>query len=123
MEAILKKNKVAREIKTGNDIVLLEAGDCVAVEQVDEYRFAIAEGQRYEGLTLGRPEITLLLSVPEVAERVNRSTATIYSWLRDGVIEGHKISGPGKGGEWRVPASELDNLTMPKPGPKGGDDA
>ena len=118
MEAILKKSKVARDIKTGEDILLLEEGQRIAVVQNTEYTFKVAEG-RLEGLTLGLPEIELLLNVEEVAERVNRSRDTIYSWLRSGVIEGCKVSGPGQGGEWRIPASELDNLTLPKPGPKG----
>jgi len=122
VEAILKKNKVAHDIKSGDRIVLLAAGDRVTVVQNTEHTFHVAEGPM-AGLTLGLPEIELLLDVNEVAERVNRTRDTVYSWLRTGVLAGRKVSGPGQGGEWRVLASELDNLTLPKPGPKRGSDA
>jgi excisionase family DNA binding protein len=122
VEAILKKNKVAHNIKSGDRIVLLEAGDRVSVIPNTEHTFHVAEGPM-EGLTLGLPEIELLLDVNEVAEHVNRARDTVYSWLRSGVIEGRKVSGPGQGGEWRIPASELDGFTPPKPGPKRGNDA
>ena len=46
-----------------------------------------------------------LLTVSEVAETLRVSRKTLYRYLERGLIHGQKV-----GGEWRIPASELDRI-------------
>ena len=46
-----------------------------------------------------------LLTVSEVAEALRLSRKTLYRHLERGLIRGQKV-----GGEWRIPASELDRI-------------
>jgi excisionase family DNA binding protein len=120
MEARMKRAKVAYDIKTHKEIVLLNEGDCVpVVSHPDTPYWQVAPGRRLEGITLTDCDCEILLTVNEVAERVDRSEGTILRWLADGVLKGEKVSGKGQGGQWRIPLAALDNLEYPKPGPKG----
>ncbi len=46
-----------------------------------------------------------LLTVPQVAERLQVNERTVSLWLRKGHLRGFKI-----GKEWRVSAADLENL-------------
>jgi excisionase family DNA binding protein len=46
-----------------------------------------------------------LLRIPEVAERLNVSRATVYRWLTEGRLPGVQLGGAGS--PLRVPAAEL----------------
>ncbi len=123
MEAKMTKAKVAYDIKTEEKITLLEAGERVPVvpwPQTNHWR--VAPGHPLAGFTIADHECEVVLTIEEVAVRVDRAPGTILRWLADGVIAGEKVPGKGKGGQWRVPLTELDGLQYPKPGPKGGQD-
>lgn len=49
-----------------------------------------------------------VLTVPEVADRLRVSTATVTSWLRDGRLRGYRIGGTKAG--WRIEESDLDRF-------------
>lgn len=49
-----------------------------------------------------------LLRVPQVAERLDLSEATILAWLRAGKLRGWRPGGTRAG--WRIPASEVERL-------------
>ena len=48
------------------------------------------------------------LKVREVAERLDVSSKTVYTWLRGGVIQGTKV-----GNTWRVSEETLGELLAP----------
>lgn len=48
----------------------------------------------------------VLLTVPEVSERLNCHPATIRRWLDSGVLKGTKLAGTA----WRIPESEISRL-------------
>ncbi len=118
MEARLKKDKAATDLKTGEEIVLLDAGTRVEISDENSSMVQIAPGQPFEGLWLARHEVDVLLTVEEVAERVDRHVNTVLRWLGEGRLEGFKVSGKGAGGQWRVPEQALEGFVPPKPGPK-----
>lgn len=54
-----------------------------------------------------------MLTVREVANRLNMSTYTVYTWIKRGIIEG-AVKLPT--GVYRVPESEIDRLLRPLEG-------
>ncbi len=120
MEAHLEIPRSARDIKTGEDVVIMEAGTRVEVGELTPAMVRIAEGEPFAGMWLPRRDVLLLLTVEEVAARTNRTPETVRRWLKDETLVGVKVSGRGTGGQWRVPLSAVEGFTAPKPGPKGG---
>lgn len=61
--------------------------------------------------------MTKTLSITEAAERMSITRRTLYRWLDDGRLPGaFKI--PGRmGGEWRIPAADLDAIKADPPDP------
>jgi excisionase family DNA binding protein len=49
-----------------------------------------------------------LLRVPQVAERLGLSPATVLAWLRAGRLKGFRAGGTRAG--WRIPASEIERF-------------
>ena len=49
-----------------------------------------------------------LLTVAQVAERLQVSEWTVQHWLRNRRLEGFRLGGPKAG--WRVPASAVDRF-------------
>lgn len=54
-----------------------------------------------------------LLSVEEVARRMNVTIFTVRRWLRVGILTGYKVSG-----EWRVAPADLEELLRESKRPK-----
>ncbi|HLZ70001.1 MAG TPA: helix-turn-helix domain-containing protein [Dehalococcoidia bacterium] len=58
-----------------------------------------------------------LLRVPQVAQRLGLSTATVLAWLRDGRLKGFRLGGTRAG--WRVRAEDLDAFIADRAGERG----
>lgn len=54
-----------------------------------------------------------LLSVEQVARRMNVTIFTVRRWLKTGILTGYKVSG-----EWRVAPSDLEALLRKSKRPK-----
>ncbi len=106
---------------TSSDVplVIVAAGTRVQVSDVTPTMVRIAQGQDFEGVWLPRTDVTVLLTVEEVAARTNRTPETVRRWLKDETLVGVKVSGRGTGGQWRVPLAAVEGFVAPKPGPKG----
>jgi len=62
------------------------------------------------------------LTVAQVAERLQLTVRTIRKFLREGKIRGIKTS-EGKGGDWRIPESALEEyLRGERPEPSKAED-
>lgn len=46
----------------------------------------------------------------EVAQRLNRSPWTVRQWCNQRLVQGKKVQGRGRQGEWRIPHEELVRL-------------
>ena len=57
-----------------------------------------------------------LLRVAEVASRLDMHEETVRVWLRDGKLRGVRMGGDKLG--WRIPESEIERVTAPKPKPR-----
>lgn len=49
-----------------------------------------------------------VLTVPEVADRLRVSTATVTNWLREGRLLGYRIGGTKAG--WRIESADVDRF-------------
>jgi excisionase family DNA binding protein len=58
-----------------------------------------------------------LLTVPEVAERVRVSEATVREWLRSGRLKGTRPGGTRLG--WRIPEAEVERFLSAGAPPQG----
>lgn len=54
-----------------------------------------------------------MLSVEEVAQRLNMSIFTVRRWIRVGILPAYKVSG-----EWRVAPADLEALLRKSKRPK-----
>lgn len=104
----------------GQTGVLFKQGEIVPVEPKNENSnlLMVTEESLRANFPLTRSEVEVLYTVEEFAAIVGRHPETVRRWLDDesGPIEGFKVEGPGKGGQWRIPESELDTLEYPKRG-------
>lgn len=50
------------------------------------------------------------LTVPEVAERLDRSPETIRRWIQQGMIEAHKLPSSGKLHHYRIKKSVVEAI-------------
>ncbi len=55
-----------------------------------------------------------VLTVPEVAERLRVSTATVTNWLREGRLRGYRIGGTKAG--WRIESEDLERFIAERKG-------
>jgi excisionase family DNA binding protein len=55
-----------------------------------------------------------VLTVPEVADRLRVSTATVTNWLREGRLRGYRLGGTKAG--WRIEVSDLDKFIAERKG-------
>lgn len=61
------------------------------------------------GVTFGAMEQAQLLTVPQVADRLQVNQETIRRWLRDGALKGVRF-GAGRATEWRVDPVDLQTF-------------
>jgi predicted site-specific integrase-resolvase len=59
-----------------------------------------------------------MVSARQFAKINSLSYTTVMSWLRQGLIPGAKKEPTEFGDVWRIPASAIDKVQRPKPGPK-----
>jgi excisionase family DNA binding protein len=54
------------------------------------------------------------LTVPEVAEQLQRNPGTIRRWIHQGVIEAHKLPSSGKLHHYRIKKSVVEEIEQRK---------
>lgn len=68
----------------------------------------------YRRLMATQPWVQRELTVDEFAARIEAAPETVRCLIRDGLLTASKGAGPGRGGQWYIPVTELDWWLRPK---------